>query len=109
MTKPTKWHVRPAKTQISLDIRFWLVFCNVSVQNTRNIIVRKFMKTNKVSQYNFVESASALLHCIWTAKKKKKKKNTYITNALKTCCFSSLFFFFFSSSSLFHYSFIAGP
>ena len=21
MTKPTKWHVRPAKTQISLDIR----------------------------------------------------------------------------------------
>ena len=21
MTKPTKWHLRPAKTQISLDIR----------------------------------------------------------------------------------------
>ena len=36
MRKPTKWHVRPAKTQISLDI------CLVNYENTPIQIYRKF-------------------------------------------------------------------
>ena len=52
MTKPTKWHVRPAKTQISLDIRQSLRWAH---SHFIGFVIRRFINLGHIKLTNNAE------------------------------------------------------
>ena len=62
MTKPTKWHVRPTKTQVSLNIRSFCWFCHevAHLHNFVHVFLFKYPKewTGHSILINHIKSVS---------------------------------------------------
>ena len=112
MTKPTKWHVRPAKTEISLGIRpVWSVFAvrmkkawilSYPLSTQQRLIRCPGWSESLLSQISFCRFCRVLAHIRVVEDLEVTRilahyisHRTKYTHVHKTVCFIPVFFFFF--------------